>query len=107
MQESIETKRTELEQRLSLETLLAETSTRFINVPADRIDSEIEDAQRHICESLDIDILAVWQLSNEDPVARWCDRDSPRGPTCVNHRSCFGSEAISFRGQTDICFERG
>ncbi len=68
MQESIEAARTELEQRLSLETLLAETSTRFINVPVDRIDREIEDAQRHICESLGIDILAVWQLSNEDPV---------------------------------------
>ena len=69
MQESIETLGTELEERLRFETLLAETSARFINVPADQVDGEIEGAQRRICESLDIDILAVWQLSNKDPVA--------------------------------------
>ncbi|MCX6830538.1 MAG: GAF domain-containing protein [candidate division Zixibacteria bacterium] len=69
MQESIETMHTELEQRLRFETLLAEISSRFVNVPATEVDREIEDAQRRICESLDIDILAVWQLSNEDPVA--------------------------------------
>jgi hypothetical protein len=61
MQESIETLHTELEQRLSFETILAETSTRFINVPADRIDSQIEDAQRRICEFLDIDRSTLWQ----------------------------------------------
>jgi formate hydrogenlyase transcriptional activator len=69
MQESNETMHTELEKRLRFETLLAETSARFVNVPAGEVDREIEDAQSRICESLDIDILAVWQLSNEDPVA--------------------------------------
>jgi hypothetical protein len=69
MQKSIETFHTELEERLRFETLLAEISSRFVNVPATEVDREIKDAQRHICESLDIDILAVWQLSSEDPVA--------------------------------------
>jgi formate hydrogenlyase transcriptional activator len=69
MQESNETMHTELEEQLRFETLLAETSARFINVPATEVDREIKDAQRRICESLDIDLLAVWQLSNEDPVA--------------------------------------
>jgi formate hydrogenlyase transcriptional activator len=69
MQESIETTHNGLEERLRFETLLAEISSRFVNVPASEVDREIEDAQRRICESLDIDILAVWQLSNEDPVA--------------------------------------
>jgi formate hydrogenlyase transcriptional activator len=69
MQESIESIRAELEERLRFERLLAETSARFINVPAAEVDREIEDAQRRICESLGIDLLAVWQLSNEDPVA--------------------------------------
>ncbi len=41
MQESIETLRTELEGRLRLETLLAETSARFVNLPSDQIDSEM------------------------------------------------------------------
>ncbi len=34
MQESIETTHTELEERLRFETLLAETSSRFVYVPA-------------------------------------------------------------------------
>ncbi len=62
MQESIETLRTELEGRLRLETLLAETSARFINLPADRIDGEIKDAQRRICELLDLDRSSLWQV---------------------------------------------
>jgi formate hydrogenlyase transcriptional activator len=57
-----------LEERLRYETLLAEISSRFVNVPAAEVDREIEDAQRRICESLDLDVLAVWQLSNEVPV---------------------------------------
>jgi len=67
MQESIETLRTELEGRLRFETLLAETSSRFINLPADRIDGEIEDAQRHICELLDLDRSALFQLPEGEP----------------------------------------
>ena len=69
MQESIETAHTGLEERSKFETLLAEISSRFVNVPAAEVDREIEEAQRRICKSLDIDLLAVWQLSNEDPVA--------------------------------------
>jgi hypothetical protein len=68
MEESIETSYTELEERLRFETLLSEISSRFVNVPAGEVDREIEDAQRRICESLDLDLLAVWQLSNEAPV---------------------------------------
>jgi PAS domain S-box-containing protein len=46
---------------LRFETLLAELSARFINVPADRVDAEIEAAQRRICESLGLDLCALWQ----------------------------------------------
>jgi|GEM_PF-4479289 len=55
MQKSIETMHTELEERLRFETLLAETSARFVNVPAGEVDREIEGAQRRICELLDLD----------------------------------------------------
>ena len=55
MQESIETIHAELEERLRFETLLAELSAHFVNLPADRMDSEIEDAQRRICEFLNLD----------------------------------------------------
>ena len=60
MQESIETMRTELEERLRFETLLAELSARFVNQPAKWIDGEIENAQRRICELLDIDRSTLW-----------------------------------------------
>jgi hypothetical protein len=52
MQESIETTRTELEERLRFETLLTEISSRFVNLRADQVDGEIEDSQRRICELL-------------------------------------------------------
>jgi transcriptional regulator with GAF, ATPase, and Fis domain len=69
MQESIETTHAELEERLRFETLLAETSSRFVNVPTDRIDGEIEGAQRRICELLDLDRSTLWQVSGKEPVS--------------------------------------
>jgi len=44
MQESVGTMHTELAERLRFETLLVEISGRFVNVPADQVDSEIEGA---------------------------------------------------------------
>jgi formate hydrogenlyase transcriptional activator len=58
-----------LEERLRFETLLAEISTRFINLPADRIDSGIEDAQRCICELLHLDRSTLWQAYEGEPGA--------------------------------------
>jgi transcriptional regulator with GAF, ATPase, and Fis domain len=57
----------ELEERLRFETLLAEISARFVHLPAEQIDSEIEDAQRRICECLGLDLSALWQWSIESP----------------------------------------
>jgi formate hydrogenlyase transcriptional activator len=56
-----------LKERLKFESLLAELSARFVNLPADRLDSEIEDAQRRICEHLDLDRSTLWQVSEGDP----------------------------------------
>ena len=53
--------RYELEERLRFETLLAEISARFVNLPVDQIDGAIEDAQRRICELLDLDRSVLWQ----------------------------------------------
>ena len=69
MQESIETTRAALEERLRFETLLAETSARFINVPADQVDGETEGAQRRICELLDLERSTLWQVSGKKPVS--------------------------------------
>ena len=56
----------ELEERLRFETLLTEISARFVNLTASKVDSEIEDAQRAICECLELDHSSLWQISRED-----------------------------------------
>ena len=61
------TLRTELEARLRFETLIADLSSKFINLPAEKVDREIEDAQRRVCECLGLDLAALWQWSAETP----------------------------------------
>jgi len=48
-------------------TLIADISTKFVNLPAGEVDNQILDAQRRICELLDLDLLILWQLSGESP----------------------------------------
>ena len=57
---------TELKERLWFETLLADISARFVNLPADQIDNEIEEAQRDVCECLGLDLSSLWQFSAEN-----------------------------------------
>jgi PAS domain S-box-containing protein len=57
----------ELEQRLRFETLLADISSRFVNVAPDELDGEIGVAQRQVCECLDLDLSGMWQRSAERP----------------------------------------
>jgi PAS domain S-box-containing protein len=56
-----------LQQRLDFETLIAELSSRFINLPADEVDREIEDALRRVCKPLGVDLAVLWQWSIADP----------------------------------------
>jgi formate hydrogenlyase transcriptional activator len=56
-----------LDKPLRFEMVLAEISTLFINLPADRIDSEIETVQRRVCELLDLDRSALWQVLEAEP----------------------------------------
>ena len=57
----------ELGEPLRLEGLLTDISTLFINLPADRIDSEIEAAQRRVCEFLDLDRSSLFQVPEGEP----------------------------------------
>ena len=57
---------TELQERLRFETLIADLSLRFVNVAADRVDREIEDAQRAICEYLGLEHSSLWQTSTQN-----------------------------------------
>ena len=56
----------ESRERLEFETLIADLSSRFINLPAGDVDREIEDAQRRVCEVLGIDLSALWQGTATD-----------------------------------------
>jgi formate hydrogenlyase transcriptional activator len=67
MQESDINLRGELERRLRFETLLADLSARFVNVPAEAVDREINQALRLICEHLGNDTAVLWQQLQDDP----------------------------------------
>src|SRR5271157_646317 len=58
---------TELQERLRFETLVADLSLRFVNVAADRVDGEIELAQRAICDCLGLEHSSLWQTSTQNP----------------------------------------
>jgi PAS domain S-box-containing protein len=55
----------DLEERLRFETLIADLSSKFVNLPAGDVDREITDAQRRICELLHLDFATLWQGSNQ------------------------------------------
>jgi formate hydrogenlyase transcriptional activator len=57
----------ELEERLRFETLIADLSVKFIDLPASHMDREIADAQRCVCEFLGLDLSALWQVSAKNP----------------------------------------
>lgn len=54
---------TSLQERLEFETLLADLSTKFVNLPAGKIDQEIEHVLQRIAEVLGIDRCSVAQFS--------------------------------------------
>ena len=55
------------DRRLAFETLIADLSSRFINLPPGEVDGEVEDALRHVCELLGIDLAVLWQWSAVTP----------------------------------------
>lgn len=57
----------ELEERLRFETLIADLSSKFVNLPADLVDRAVEDAQRRVCECLSLELSGLWQWSADDP----------------------------------------
>lgn len=57
----------EPEQRLHFETLIADLSLKFVNLPAGEVDREIMEAERRICALLGLDFAVVWQVSDEAP----------------------------------------
>ena len=52
-----------LHEQLAFETLLADLSAMFINLPANQVDGKIEEAQKRICEALSLDRSMLGQVS--------------------------------------------
>ncbi|MGO9110072.1 MAG: sigma 54-interacting transcriptional regulator [Thermoguttaceae bacterium] len=57
----------DLQARLRFETLIDDLSLKFINLPGNEVDAEIEDAQRRVCQFLDLDMSSLWQWSHKSP----------------------------------------
>ena len=57
----------DLEDRLRFESMLADLSSRFVNLEPAAVDREIEDAQRWVCECLDLDLAARLRARRGDP----------------------------------------
>ena len=52
----------------TMATLISELSSRFINLPAEQVDAEIQAAQRRVCEALKLDVSSLWQWRPDNPV---------------------------------------
>jgi formate hydrogenlyase transcriptional activator len=66
MNSELDNLRSNLEEQLRFEMLLADLSARFVNVSADAVDREIEDAQRRIVEMLGLDRSTLFQIVEGD-----------------------------------------
>lgn len=110
----------QLNEQLRFETLLAEISTFFINLPADRIDNEIEVVQQRVCEFLDLDRSSLFQVSEGDPETLLLTHvyQPPESPTPLERMSLkdffpwalqkiLGGETITISKMTDLPAEAG
>ena len=57
----------ELEERLRFEVLIADLSSKFINLQPSEVDREIEEARHRVCECLGFDLCALWQWTLDQP----------------------------------------
>ena len=57
----------ELAEKLRLQQLLADLSTRFVELTSEYVDAAIEDTQRLIVETLGLDRSTLWQLAEHGP----------------------------------------
>lgn len=57
----------ECEERLRFESLLVDISSRFINLPSEKVADEIDCALRQVCECLELDLSALWRWEADSP----------------------------------------
>jgi transcriptional regulator with GAF, ATPase, and Fis domain len=110
----------ELDGLSKFERLLAEISTFFINLPADRIDSEIEVAQGRVCELLDLDRSSLFQVSEKEPETMLLTHvfqppEAPTPPERMSLKDFFpwvlskimGRETVTISKMTDLPAKAG
>ena len=83
-----------LECRLEFETLLANLSSRFVNVLPHDVEQLIDDALREVCQFLDLDLATLWQWSPGNPddltmTHLYRPLGGPPAPDSMNGREYF------------------
>ncbi|HSB06030.1 MAG TPA: hypothetical protein VLK23_12635, partial [Thermodesulfobacteriota bacterium] len=86
--------RLEIEEYRRFERLISILSARFVGLAPDQIDGEIQRGQRHICEHLDLDRSALFQLPEGEPrvmllTSIYQSKGSPPVPERVNGTDFF------------------
>jgi PAS domain S-box-containing protein len=102
----------EIEQQLLLEKTVAELSASFINLQPDKVDGQIREAQKRICESINLERSTLFQVSRngDDPVVTHCwEADgfeqisalsAPELPWCT--RIVLNGQRVSFERVDDL-----
>lgn len=98
----------ELAEKLRLQRLLGELSTRFLALPSEEVDDAIEETQRLIVETLGLDRSTLWQLVEGEPgfVMTHCWQRAewpPLPPRFGTEGNLPWSQAKMLRGEM-ICF---
>ncbi len=98
----------ELAEKLRLQRLLAELSTRFVALTSEHVDAAIEETQRLIVETLGLDRSTLWQLTEHGPgmVCTHCWQRPgwpPLPPRLSTEDKLPWAEATMVRGEI-MCF---
>ena len=105
--------RAALEDRVRFETLVADLSSRFVNLDPEQVDGVIQDAQRQIVEALDLDRSTLFQLAEDGTLFYthyWARPEFPPPPTQIlistafpwAARKIFNGELVCFSSLEDI-----
>jgi PAS domain S-box-containing protein len=98
----------ELAEKLRLQQLLADLSTRFVGLTSEDVDAAIEETQRLIGETLGLDRSTLWQLAKHESGLVWTHCwQRPGWPPLPSHfpteEKLPWSQAMVMRGEI-ICF---
>ncbi len=80
-----------LEERLLYEQIISEISTKFVNLPIERVDDEINKGFEYIGKKLNIDRIYLWEISENQKEYvvnyAWADDGIPETPVALDEGS--------------------